>query len=958
MNILSSLNLSNSHKRLSREKLLLILDAANRTASFRFLRQAALAWLTNYPGDLGVNPWLAKGFVAEGKPQQAQQILEKLCRLDPEFVEAQEVLNKINQDAGSEQAFDSLANMQMSDFAVSANQGAANLPRILRRVRLLLQKGETEQAEKTVQQVLDGDTGSVYAAIMQLHLASANGDNQVLLELSLPYRTRWPECLQIALFQAAAQLENGDEGSAVQLLHKCVVNDAAAQVPQRIWGENYEYSPLWPDPMEISFDLAIPAAVSGLLGWNLLPAANPQPEAIENVQAACEEETQLDAVSMSDAVTDGFVIPDVKIGDGAAGNEEVFPFLEQLIATEEAQGPTITEDGVETELSPQDFIEPDMPDGFNRAEIPGETIEVEPEEEAPSPVVGPEMPPAAAVPALNTPDLQPVKVESLRSVQDEFERMAKKLKMPGLGRADGRFPVYVIFSTVEGLRNQYGYGTLAVLDKEMQRLAGCVRKRQGWDAMVYYPDSDACADKMGLNVVESATDPWKLKLALKDLDTALAKKGEMIGAVLIVGGHEAVPFHYLPNPTDDMDSEIASDNPYATLDSNYFIQDWPVGRLPGEIGPDAGMLLEGLRRLIRYHSQYLAANGKHQPKDFWQRVQVFLQGRAKRKYNGSFGYTAAAWKRPSLAVYRTIGEAASLMASPPQSTGSIPAKKAVSMAYYNLHGLVDAAEWYGQRDMADQTPGPDYPIALSPKDLGGKGRSPEIIFSEACYGGHIIGKTEEQSMALKFIAQGSLVLVGSTCASYGSVGTPLIGADLLGNYFWKNVKLGTTVGEAMLQARVDLVREMNKRQGFLDAEDQKTLISFILYGDPLVSTGWGNSKQSKSFLRSRSHPVIKTMTDQKDDSAPAQPVPAEVVKQVKGLVSEYLPGLDHADMHICKQISSNGKKPGEPVKPFSENDRTVVTVGTHIQVGQKIHHQVARLTLDGKGKMVKLALSR
>ena len=74
----------------------------------------------------------------------------------------------------------------------------------------------------------------------------------------------------------------------------------------------------------------------------------------------------------------------------------------------------------------------------------------------------------------------------------------------------------------------------------------------------------------------------------------------MIGALLIVGGPEVIPFHRLPNPTDDMDREVESDNPYSTLDSNYFVPEWPVGRLPGESGQDAGMLIEQLRNVFEH----------------------------------------------------------------------------------------------------------------------------------------------------------------------------------------------------------------------------------------------------------------------------------------------------------------------------------------------------------------------
>lgn len=91
--------------------------------------------------------------------------------------------------------------------------------------------------------------------------------------------------------------------------------------------------------------------------------------------------------------------------------------------------------------------------------------------------------------------------------------------------------------------------------------------------------------------------PGKLKLALHDLDEKLSSKGEMIGALLIIGGNDIIPFHQLPNPTDDMDTSVPSDNPYASLDENYFIPQWPVGRMPDEKGTDAAFLLEQIRFL-------------------------------------------------------------------------------------------------------------------------------------------------------------------------------------------------------------------------------------------------------------------------------------------------------------------------------------------------------------------------
>jgi len=62
-----------------------------------------------------------------------------------------------------------------------------------------------------------------------------------------------------------------------------------------------------------------------------------------------------------------------------------------------------------------------------------------------------------------------------------------------------------------------------------------------------------------------------------------------------------------------------SDNPYATLDENYFIPEWPVGRLPGGTDSDAGLLLDELRRVIAYHADQNEIPSKF-PRNFIYKV--------------------------------------------------------------------------------------------------------------------------------------------------------------------------------------------------------------------------------------------------------------------------------------------------------------------------------------------------
>ncbi len=239
------------------------------------------------------------------------------------------------------------------------------------------------------------------------------------------------------------------------------------------------------------------------------------------------------------------------------------------------------------------------------------------------------------------------------------------------------------------------------------------------------------------------------------------------------------------------------------------------------------------------------------------------------------------------------------MVSPPNLAQSMDTDQIAKspLEYYNLHGLADAPEWYGQKDSSDTSSDPDYPVALSPKNLVKNGSAPQLVYSEACYGAHVFEKSEDQSIALKFLSIGSRAFVGSTTIAYGSVTAPLIGADLLGFHFWKYLRDGSTVGEALLQGKIALAREMNQRQGFLDGEDQKTLISFVLYGDPLSGYEAFNTR-SKTILRSKTHPAVKTICDRQTTEGEKVVISQAVLKEVKAIVEAYLPGLEDADFAV------------------------------------------------------------
>jgi hypothetical protein len=346
-------------------------------------------------------------------------------------------------------------------------------------------------------------------------------------------------------------------------------------------------------------------------------------------------------------------------------------------------------------------------------------------------------------------------------------------------------------------------------------------------------------------------------------------------------------------------------------------------------------------------------------------------------------------------VFRPIGEAQALRVSPPlcASGSAVLPLPWGRLAYFNLHGLEDAVEWYGQSETVGDEGGgcnpgenqQDYPVALRPQDIINSGRAPEVVFSEACYGAHILGKTVEEAIALKFLQSGSQAVVGSTCTAYGSLNTPLTAADYLGHAFWNTLKQGSPAGDALRRAKFSLAREMHRRQGYLDGEDQKTLISFVLYGDPL-SQPLGQVRQAKgafhpTVMRSLKPPRgVKTICDRATQEELHNPLPQDVVDYVKGIVQQYLPGMEDAQVamshehtdcimngHECPtgqlRIKTGGKNlvsapAAQEALDVHDVSRRIVILRKEINGSAHIHRHYARLTLDEQNRLVKLVVSR
>ena len=228
----------------------------------------------------------------------------------------------------------------------------------------------------------------------------------------------------------------------------------------------------------------------------------------------------------------------------------------------------------------------------------------------------------------------------------------------------------------------------------------------------------------------------------------------------------------------------------------------------------------------------------------------------------------------------------------------------------------------------------------------------------------ILDKAVDESIALNFLASGTRAFIGSTCTAYGSVSKPLIAADLLAWHFWKFVVDGQSAGYALMQAKLALARKMTVDQGYLDGEDQKTILSFVLYGDPLASAR--NIKEvTKPSVRPTVSPQLKTISDSPEELVvAADEMPSEILGQIKAVIRNYLPGLDDATVAINPQLSNFTLDPTKVTEHRDQYDllkasqRYVVTLKKQYEYKSQKHNHFARMTFDQKGEMIKLSTSR
>jgi hypothetical protein len=363
--------------------------------------------------------------------------------------------------------------------------------------------------------------------------------------------------------------------------------------------------------------------------------------------------------------------------------------------------------------------------------------------------------------------------------------------------------------------------------------------KRGIDTVHVAIDDAAAMGKLGVAPVKGKVTANKAKRALD----ALVKKLHP-DYIVLFGGHEIVPMFVVANPSydpnGDDDKLVPTDNPYACSTAyrakkraSYLVPDRVVGRIPDLTRDgDPGWLIDVLKR---------SAAWAPRPASF---------------YASAYAVVCDEWKAAGAACMSYLGlPAAELQISPPARDADATAKKRLTRGLHMIkcHGANLDPRFYGQK-------GTSYPEVLSSPTLRGKLSEGTLAAAMCCYGAQVYSPADPAAqmpgawpLATTYLRQGAVGFAGSTRIAWVGVDRMMC-ADWVASSYLKSALGGASIGRALLEAKQDYVKWLASQGQQPDTADEKTLIEYVLLGDPSL------------------HPVATSVAGARSAAAPRSPL--------------------------------------------------------------------------------------
>ena len=394
----------------------------------------------------------------------------------------------------------------------------------------------------------------------------------------------------------------------------------------------------------------------------------------------------------------------------------------------------------------------------------------------------------------------------------------------------------VIISNRAALQNKYGKPGFQKIHAAVKKLIAADKKRNLNSALVFVDDVPAMK-KMKSKAVKDSTDPEQYKDAIDNIYNQLHPD-----YILLLGAQDIIPHcrFRIPIPDDD-DNYVGSDVPYAcdapfSRNAGDFIAPGRVlGRLPDITGEtDPSYLIGLIQNSIKWKPLKLSAYKKY------------------------FSLSVKWWKKSTATSLKNIFENNSKLKLAPPTLGPYTKPElATLMHFFNCHGGLRTSEFYGQTSENSD----NYPVCFESEMLEGKVSYGTVTAAECCYGALLYNPSRptkiHRPISNTYLQNGAVAFVGSTTAAYGpSHGQG--GADYITQYFLIAIQKGASSGRAFLEAQQRFVEKGDVK---MDPTDLKTIIQFLLLGDPSLTPVEDQPKTTpgktpvKTIMNKKAHDV-------------------------------------------------------------------------------------------------------
>lgn len=456
-------------------------------------------------------------------------------------------------------------------------------------------------------------------------------------------------------------------------------------------------------------------------------------------------------------------------------------------------------------------------------------------------------------------------------------------------------PIKVIISSKQNLQRKYG-AQLESVEKLLNDLLTADRKRQ-LDTRIVFIDDAASAAAIGIKAVKTITR----QTAKKAVDDCYKKLRPAY--LVIFGAQDVIPFQELKNPVpydpeEDNDKVVPSDLPYA-CESGY-------GRdVSGFTGPS------------RVLGRIPDIPGKADLAYVKLLIQNIIQHKPLKanKYEDYFAVTAEEWTKSTQETLTNIfGNSTKLKNSPPAKPSYAAEDLKPLIHFYNCHGGPTDSKYYGQK-------GNNYPDAMVSTDLKGKVSTGTLVAAECCYGAELFNPDNEGNnnlgIANTYLGNKAVAFAGSSTIAYGPASGQGL-ADLITQYFIKNILLGASTGRAFLEARQQFLSASGPH---LDPYELKTLAQFYLLGDPSVQPVLETPQKSGSeTIDNRRMNLYNKAVSLQDTAAPAKLMTVEASQKMGLSLSAIKP--DQKDMaEVMKASGFTGSETENIFKVTTPNKK-------------------------------------